>query len=178
MDAGGGSTTKPDDNEEESPYKRKLNVCITVVGAIVGFVMLIVSILAFVSLRGFVNDYNSVVDSWRDLPITSVSFVNSGGSCPSGAELVQSYWPGLYPACDCSHQTGNSTTNPVAACTSQQLRDLCTDLPTLYPAATPLDVIPGWKMCITRGGVNALSRTQNPNGNGSGAVIRSVCPLC
>lgn len=63
-----------------------------VLGALVSFVLLIMSILAYIQVNGFVNDYENVVDSWQTQPISDISI---GNGCTSDAVTLGAYWPGM-----------------------------------------------------------------------------------
>lgn len=140
-----------------------------VIGAVMGIVLLVLSIIAYAQMAGFVSDYQNVANSWTSKPVSNVYFAPSCG----GDEAVSSYWPGLYPACDCSQKTSgsNSTSSDTTSCTQQQLNDNCRTLTSLVPDPISLNAFVGQALCLQRSDPTALQRTQDPTACTSSEVV-------
>lgn len=94
---------------------------------------------------------------WTASPIYDVSFVSTLSACPAGFKVQSERWGGTFPACACpAAHSANST--DTTACTVElksapyncQTRDAI--------PAVDVHIAPTLKLCIARGGINALSR--------------------
>lgn len=152
----------------DDAFKHKLNIANLVIGAVVSLVLLILSTIAYRQMSGFVNDYQEVVHSWKELPIVDVQVSTTAG-CPAGYKGVYSYWPGLYDACDCStkRRDTNSTSSDTTLCSSEQTSDGCFNRHSQHKYTVDLDVFTSSRFCVRRGGESALKRP---------ALVDGKCP--
>lgn len=141
--------------EENSSCKKYTTIILNVVGFVFSLIMLILAAIAYGNMAGFVNDFNSVTDSWQKAPIWDMQVQTS--SCLSGYESLSYSWPGIAPACICPSNS-NSTTSETSACSSRKLDDGCTNYPSQAPNPVSMDMFYGSKVCIQRRGISTLSR--------------------
>lgn len=108
-----------------------------VIKFIAGLVMLIISILAYAKLKAAADDVVNTADLWKMQPITNITTVSAGASCPAGyAALSPPSFTGTNRVCDCPSNNVPSTgtfKTPgvyVQACNSSQT-SWCTEYSAL-----------------------------------------------
>lgn len=137
-------------------FKEYFQIASLVIGAIVSLILLVLSILAFQQVNGFVNDFENIGNSWQIAPIANIRV---GNFCTLDEFQVSGVWPGLYDACDCSMKRigTNSTDSDTTLCSATQSSDGCQDRPSYY-GSVQLNVFYNQHLCVTRGGPSAISR--------------------
>eukprot|EP00823_Brevimastigomonas_motovehiculus_P000835 TRINITY_DN1106_c0_g1_i1.p1 TRINITY_DN1106_c0_g1~~TRINITY_DN1106_c0_g1_i1.p1 ORF type:complete len:543 (-),score=99.79 TRINITY_DN1106_c0_g1_i1:163-1761(-) len=176
--------TKPDEPEQKGCCGRKvakedphappttMEKGIAIFSLVMSLVTLIIAIVAFSELHGYVNDYNLVIASWDKQPYVDIDIM-SGAACPSGYDgPITQTWPGLYPACWHSSAFGSSCNENYTSETSSCSYDApsgCYDY-TGTPAVTMHPIL-NHAFCLKRAGYTALSR---PNVNSDGTCSSGV----
>jgi hypothetical protein len=83
-----------------STLAKLINFLLFCVNPFVSIVSLTIGTLGFLTLLGDVGDLQSIVNNWKENPITEIRFVSSY-DCPENFTMLNTTWPGTLDHCDC-----------------------------------------------------------------------------